>query len=170
MTEAARTRLERAAYRNGDTQPLRVPTQRRGNKQSNLPALSRPTAPLLADTPGSLRPCPSPTQSRIWGRGLSTPKVGPAALREPEGCAQLRGSSFGLDSTEGPEQVGQGHRVTGSLALCLLAPRQRSHLCTHGLSRLFSSTTAQEHRFLGAQPSFWSNSHICTRLLEKPQL
>ena len=30
------------------------------------------------------------------------------------------------------------------------------------LSRVFSSTTVQKHQFISAQPSFWSNSHICT--------
>ena len=38
------------------------------------------------------------------------------------------------------------------------------------LSRVFSSTTIQKHQFFGAQPSLWSNFHICTWLLEKPQL
>ena len=33
---------------------------------------------------------------------------------------------------------------------------------------LFSSTTIQKHQFFGAQLSLWSNSHIHTRLLEKP--
>ena len=37
-----------------------------------------------------------------------------------------------------------------------------------GLSRLFSSTAVQKHQFFGTQPSLWSNSHICTWLLEKP--
>ena len=37
-----------------------------------------------------------------------------------------------------------------------------------GLSRVFSNTTVQKHQFFGAQPSLWSNSHICTWLLEKP--
>ena len=36
------------------------------------------------------------------------------------------------------------------------------------LSRVFSSTTVQKHQFFDAQPSLWSNSHICTGLLEKP--
>ena len=31
-----------------------------------------------------------------------------------------------------------------------------------GLSRVFSNTTVQKHQFFGAQPSFWSNSHINT--------
>ena len=39
-----------------------------------------------------------------------------------------------------------------------------------GISRVFSSTTIQKHQFFGAQPSLWSNSHIHTWLLEKPQL
>ena len=38
-----------------------------------------------------------------------------------------------------------------------------------GLSRVFSSTI-WKHQFFGAQPSLWSNSHICTWLLEKPCL
>ena len=40
-------------------------------------------------------------------------------------------------------------------------------LQSRGLSRVFSSTTVQKHQFLGSQPSLWSNSHICTWLLEK---
>jgi len=35
---------------------------------------------------------------------------------------------------------------------------------------VFSSTTVQNHQFFSAQPSLWSNSHILTRLLEKPYL
>ena len=39
---------------------------------------------------------------------------------------------------------------------------------SRGLPRVFSSTTVGKHQFFGAQPSFWSNSHIHTWLLEKP--
>ena len=35
-------------------------------------------------------------------------------------------------------------------------------LQSKGLSRVFSSTTIQKHQFFSAQPSLWSNSHICT--------
>ena len=38
-------------------------------------------------------------------------------------------------------------------------------LQTKGLSRVFSSTTAQQHQFFGTQPSLWTNSHIWTGLL-----
>ena len=41
-------------------------------------------------------------------------------------------------------------------------------LQSKGLSSVFSSTTIQKHQFFSAQPSIWSNSHICTWLLEKP--
>ena len=37
-----------------------------------------------------------------------------------------------------------------------------------GLSRVFSSTTVQKHQFFSTQLSSQSNSHIHTRLLEKP--
>ena len=40
-------------------------------------------------------------------------------------------------------------------------------LQSKGLSRVFSSTTIQKHQLFGAQPSLWSNIHICTWLLEK---
>ena len=43
-------------------------------------------------------------------------------------------------------------------------------LLSKGLSRVFSSTTVWKHQFFSAQPSLWSNSHIHTWLLEKPQL
>ena len=39
-----------------------------------------------------------------------------------------------------------------------------------GLSRVFSSIIIWKHQFFGAQPSLWSNSHVCTWLLEKPCL
>ena len=36
------------------------------------------------------------------------------------------------------------------------------------LSRAFSSTAVRGHQFFCTQPSLWSNSHICTWILEKP--
>ena len=43
-------------------------------------------------------------------------------------------------------------------------------LQSKGLSGVFYSTTVRKHQFFSAQPSLWSNSHIHTWLLEKPQL
>ena len=39
-----------------------------------------------------------------------------------------------------------------------------------GLSRVFSNTTVQNHRFFGTHLSLWSDSHIHTWLLEKALL
>ena len=39
-------------------------------------------------------------------------------------------------------------------------------LQSKGLSVVFSSTTVQKHQFFSTKPSLWSNSHICTWLLE----
>ena len=43
-------------------------------------------------------------------------------------------------------------------------------LKSKGFSRVFSNTTVQKHQFFSTQLSLWSNSHIYTWLLEKPQL
>ena len=43
-------------------------------------------------------------------------------------------------------------------------------LAVQGSSRLFSSTAIQKHQFFDTQSSLWSNSDICTWLLEKPWL
>ena len=43
-------------------------------------------------------------------------------------------------------------------------------LLSKGLSRVFFSTTVWKHQFSSTQPYLWSNSHIHTWLLEKPQL
>ena len=39
--------------------------------------------------------------------------------------------------------------------------------CVKTLSRVFSRTTIWKHQFFGAQPSLWSNSHICMWTTEK---
>ena len=43
-------------------------------------------------------------------------------------------------------------------------------LQSKGLSRIFSNITVQNHQFFSVQRLLWSNSHIHTWLLEKPQL
>ena len=41
-------------------------------------------------------------------------------------------------------------------------------LAVEGTLRVFSNSMVQKHQFFSTQPSLWSNSHIHTRLLEKP--
>ena len=68
------------------------------------------------------------------------------------------GQSIGALATVLPMNI-QGWNPLGLTGLILLSK---------GLSRVFSSTTIGKHQFFGAQSSLWSNSPICTLLLEKP--
>ena len=43
-------------------------------------------------------------------------------------------------------------------------------LQSKGVSRVFSSTIIGKHQFFGTLPSLWTNSHICTWLLEDHSL
>ena len=43
-------------------------------------------------------------------------------------------------------------------------------LQSKGISKVLSSTTVGKHQFFSIQPSLWSNCHIHTWLLEKPEL
>ena len=56
----------------------------------------------------------------------------------------------------------QGWFPLGLTGLISLLPK--------GLSRVFSSIMVWKHQFFYSKPSLWSNSHILTWLLEKPQL
>ena len=49
--------------------------------------------------------------------------------------------------------------------LCPLGLTVSIFLQSEGLSNVFSSTIVQKHQFFKAQPSLWSNSHICIWLL-----
>ena len=72
------------------------------------------------------------------------------------------GQSFGVSASASvlPMNI-QGWVPLGLTGLILLSK---------GLSRVFSNTTVWKHQFFTAQPSLWSNSHLHTWLLEKPQL
>ena len=72
-----------------------------------------------------------------------------------------------------------GGQSTGVSALASFLPKKSQgwspsewtgwiSLQSKGLSRVFSNTTVQKHQFFSAQHSSQSNSHIHTRLLEKP--
>ena len=86
--------------------------------------------------------------------------------------------------TSGSFQMSQlfasGSQSIGVAASTLFLPMNTHHwsplgwtgwisLQSKGLSRVFSNTTVQTHQFFSAQLSLWSNSHIHTWPLEKPQ-
>ena len=73
-----------------------------------------------------------------------------------------------------------GGQSTGVSALASVLPKNTQgwsplgwtgwiFLQPKGPSRVFSNITVQKHQVLGAQLSLWSNSHIHTWLLEKPE-
>ena len=62
--------------------------------------------------------------------------------------------------------IGSSHQMAKVLQLQL--QHQSFSLWSKGLSGVFSSTTVQKHQSFCGQSSLWSNSHIHTRLLEKP--
>ena len=71
--------------------------------------------------------------------------------------------------TSGDQSIGASASVLPNIqAWFPLGLTSLISLMSKGLSRVFSRTIIQKYRFLGTQPSLWSNSHICTRLLEKP--
>ena len=70
------------------------------------------------------------------------------------------GQSIGISASVFPINI-PGWFPLGSTGLVSLVSK--------GLSRVLSSTIIQKHQFFGAQPSLWSNTHINTWLLEKPQ-
>ena len=71
-------------------------------------------------------------------------------------CDQIIGTSASASVLPMSIQGWFHLRLTGLISLLL-----------KGLSRVFSSTRVQRHQFFGTQPSLWSNSHICTRLLKR---
>ena len=74
--------------------------------------------------------------------------------------------------------VSGGQRIGASASTSVLPMNSQSQfplgltgmifLQSKGLSRVFSNTTVEQHQFFGSQHYSWSNSHIHTRLLEKP--
>ena len=72
-----------------------------------------------------------------------------------------------------------GSQSTGTLALASVLPVKTQGLFpleltglislqSKGLPRVFSSTMVWEYQFFDTQPSLWPNSHIPTRIMEKP--
>ena len=93
---------------------------------------------------------------------FSCPQFSPASRSFPvSGLFASGGQSIGALASASvlPMNI-QSWFPLGLTGLISLLPKE--------LARVFSSTTVWKHQFLDTQPSLWSNSHICTWLLEKP--
>ena len=120
-------------------------------------------------------PCPSPTPEvysnscplRRWCHPTISSSFVPFSF-----CFQ----SFPVPASFPISPLCIGGQSIGALATVLMNIQGRFplvltgliSLLSKGLSRVFS-TTIRRHQFFSSQPFLWSNSHICTWLLEKPK-
>ena len=124
-------------------------------------------------------PCPSPSpgvhshsrpSSRWWHPAISS------SIVPFFSCPQ---SLLGSESFPMSQFFTWSGQSTGISALASFLPKNSQDwspsewtgwisLQSKGLSRVFSNTTVQKHKFFGAQLSSQSNSHIHTWPLEKP--
>ena len=127
-------------------------------------------------------PCPSPTP-RVYPNSCPLswwcqPTISSSVILfssclqsfPPSGSFQMSqfwasgGQSTGVSASTSVHPVNiQGWFPLGLTGLISLQSKE-------GLSKVFSITTIQKHQFFGTQPPSWSNSHIYTWPLEKPQL
>ena len=124
-------------------------------------------------------PCPSPTLRACSDSCPSSQWCYPtisSSIIPFSSCLQsfLASGSFPMSQvfTSGGQSIG----VSASTSVLPMNTQDWSplgltsliSLQSKGLSRVLSNTTVQKHRFFNAHLSLWSNSHIHTRLLEKP--
>ena len=81
---------------------------------------------------------------------------------------QSIGASASASSSALPVNIQGWFPLVLTGLISLLSKEGPRDLQSKRLSRVFSSPTVQKHKFFGAQPSLWSNSHIHTWLLAKP--
>ena len=123
-------------------------------------------------------PYPSPTPGVHWDSRPSSQWCHPAILSSVvlfSSCSQSLPAS---ESFPMSQLFTWGGQSTGISALASFLPKNTQgwspsewtgwiSLQSKGLSRVFSNTTVQKHKFFGAQPSSQSNSHIHTWPQEK---
>ena len=124
-------------------------------------------------------PCPSPTPGVHSDSRPSSPWCHPAISSSVipfSSCPQSLPASGSFPMSQLFAWGGQSTVVSASASF---RPKKSQgwspsewtgwiSLQSKGLSRVFSNTTVQKHRFCSAQLSSQSNSHIHTWLLEKP--
>ena len=124
-------------------------------------------------------PCPSPSpgvcSNPCPSRQRCHPTVSPSVTLFSS-CLQSFPASESFPVSQLSVSGGQSIRVS---ALASVLPMNAQDwfplgwtgwisLQSKGLSRVFSNTTVQKHKFFSAQLSLWSNAHIHSWPLEKP--
>ena len=126
-------------------------------------------------------PCPSPTPgvypNSCWLSPWCHPTIASSVIPFSSHPQSFR-VSWSFPMSQFFASGGQSIRVSASTSVLPMNTQDWSplgwtswiSLQSKGLSRVFSNTTVQKHQFFSAQLSLYSNSHIHTWLLEKPQL
>ena len=125
-------------------------------------------------------PCPAPTP-RVYPNSYALsqwchPTISSSVVPFSS-CPQSFPASGSFQISQLFPSGGQSIEVSASTSVLPMNTQDRSplgwtswiSLQSKGLSRIFSNTTVQKHQFFSSQLSLQSNSHIHTRLLEKPQ-
>ena len=124
-------------------------------------------------------PCPSPTPGVHWDSRPSSQWYHPAISSSGVPFSSRPQSLPASESFPMSQLFTWGRQSIGVSASASVLPTNLQDwfplgltgwisLQSKGLSRIFSSTTIWKHQFFSAQLSLWSDSHICTWLLEKP--
>ena len=130
------------------------------------PQHTRPPCP--SSTP---RACSNSCPLRQWCHPTISSSVIPFSS-----CPQSFPASGSFPMSQLFASGGQNIRVSASVSVLPMNTKDWSplgwsgliSLQSKGLPRFFSNTTFHKHQFFSAQPSWWSNSHIHTWLLEEP--
>ena len=134
--------------------------QPHGLQHARLPCPSRSLEVWLNSCPLSRWSHPTISSSVASFSGLLFPSI---RVFSNELALHIRWPSTGVSASASVLPINiQGLFPLGLTGLISLQ--------SQGLSRVFSNSTVQKHQFFNAQLSLWSNSHICTWLLEKLQL
>ena len=122
-------------------------------------------------------PCPSPTPEASSNSYPSSRWCHPTSVISssvtPFSCVQSFSESGSFPMCQFFASGGQSTGISGSASVLPMNIQYSFplgltgwiSLQSKGLSRVFSNITIQKHQFFSAQSS-WSNSHICTWLME----
>ena len=123
-------------------------------------------------------PCPSPTPRAYWNSCPSKwwchPTISCSVIPSPPAFSLSQHQSFSNESVLCVRWTNIGVSASASVLPMNIQDwflwrwTGWISLQSKGFPRVFSNTTVQIHQFFSAQPSFWSNSHIHTWLLERP--
>ena len=130
--------------------------------------------PINCGTPSLLSIANTRTSFKLMSIKSVRPSTNSSSVVPFSFCRQSFSASGSFPMSQLFAWGGQSTGVSASTSVLPMNTQDKSlgwtdwiSLQSKGFSRVFSNTTVQKHQYFGAQPSLWSNSHSCTRLVEK---